>query len=124
MQLTFEFALVKQFTTYNHQHMVLSASLYQEHNKEWLLVDHISRALSKHEQNWKSQIDWESLAKVFGMTMFRFYLTGNKFTAWSDHQPIVPMYNDMTKPVPARVSKHQNKVLDLTFKDRHIPGMR
>ena len=36
----------------------IAASLYQENEKgQWLPVDHISRALSKQEQNWRSQID-------------------------------------------------------------------
>ena len=57
------------------------------------------------------------------MMMFRFYLIGKKFTAWSDHKPLIPMYNDMTKITPARVNKHHNKVVDLTF-DKYIKGKR
>ena len=74
----------------------ISASLYQEDEQgRWLPVDHISRALSQHEQAWKSQIEWESLAKMWGMTAFRPYLIGTKFTSWGDYQPLLPFYNDL-----------------------------
>ena len=36
----------------------IAASLYQEDDqKRWVPVDHVSRALSTHEQGWESQID-------------------------------------------------------------------
>ena len=42
----------------------IAASLYQvREDGNWVPVDHISRALTKEEQRWQSQIDWESLAK-------------------------------------------------------------
>ena len=33
----------------------------------------MSRALSVEEQNWGSQIDWEFLAKNWGMQQFRYF---------------------------------------------------
>ena len=101
----------------------ISASIYQEDEEgRWLPVDHASRALSEHEQAWKSQIDWESLAKMWGMTIFRQYLVGQRFTSWGDQRPLIPLYNDFTKQAPARVNKHRNKVVDLTFTDKYLPG--
>ena len=77
----------------------ISASLYQmEKDGSWMPVDHASRALSETEQRWKSQIDWESLAKSWGMTQFRHYLVGRSFTSWGDHEPLLAHYNDLTKP--------------------------
>ena len=102
----------------------IAASLYQTHNGVWRPVDHVSRALSEQEKRWESQIDWESLAKVFGMKMFRHFLIGNKFTAWTDHQPIVPFYSDMTKQAPARVAKHRSQIIDLEFEDKYLPGKK
>ena len=78
-------------------------------------MDHITRALSPQEQRWRSRIDWESLAKSWGMMMFRPYLVGNKFTSWGDHQPL---YNDLNKPSPVRIAKHRSKIIDLTFTDK------
>ena len=61
----------------------IAASLYQEDDQgKWVPVDHTSRALSPYEQGWDSQIDWESLAKVWGMMMFRPYLIGVHFMLW------------------------------------------
>ena len=66
----------------------IAASLYQEGpDRPWSPVDHVSRALSKEEMAWKSQIDWESLAKSWGMEQFRYYLTGIHFTSWGDQEP-------------------------------------
>ena len=49
----------------------ISASIYQEEDDgTWVPVDHTSRALSAAEQRLRSQIDWESLAKSWGMTQF------------------------------------------------------
>ena len=103
----------------------ISASLYQEDDsRRWLPIDHISRALSRHEQGWKSQIEWESLAKMWGMTMFRPYLVGTKFTSWGDHQPLLSFYNNLTKPATARITKHRYKIMDLTFTDKYLPGKK
>ena len=101
----------------------ISASLYQEDDQgRWKPVDHVSRALSTHEQAWKSQIEWESLAKMWGMTMFRPYLIGTKFTSWGDHQPLLPFYNNLSKPATARINKHRTRITDLTFTDKYLPG--
>ena len=85
-------------------------------------VDHRSRALSAYEQGWQSQIDWESLAKTWGMVMFRPYLIGVHFTSWGDHKPLLPLYNDITRAAPVRVARHRNKVQDLSFTDKYLPG--
>ena len=101
----------------------IAASLYQEDDQgQWLPIDHTSRALTQHEQNWKSQIEWESLAKVWGMTMFRPYLVGTKFTSWGDHQPLLPYYNDLNRQSTARINKHRSRITDLTFTDKYLPG--
>lgn len=101
----------------------IAASLYQvREDKTWVPVDHISRALTKEEQKWQSQIDWESLAKSWGMDQFRFYLTGQKFTSWGDQKPLLPIYNDMTRPTSARINKHRQKIQDLSFTDRYMSG--
>ena len=94
----------------------IQASLYQEQeDKTWVPVDHTSRALTEEEKRWKSQIDWESLAKSWGMEQFRYYLSGCKFTSWGDQQPLIPLYNDLTKKSSVRISKHRMKIQDLVF---------
>ena len=101
----------------------IAASLYQEDEEgRWLPVDHASRALSLTEQRWESQIDWESLAKSWGMLMFRHFLIGAHFTSWGDHLPLLPFYNDLNKTAPVRVNKHRNKICDLSFTDKYLKG--
>ena len=101
----------------------IAASVYQvQPDKTWVPIDHISRALTNDEKAWDSQIDWESLGKSWGMNQFRTYLSGQHFTAWGDQQPLVPLYNDMTKPCSVRINKHRQKIQDLSFTDRYMPG--
>ena len=101
----------------------IQASLYNEQeDKTWVPVDHQSRALTTEEKAWGSQIDWESLAKSWGMEQFRYYLSGCKFTSWGDQQPLVSLYNNPSRKASARLDKHRHKVQDLCFTDRYIPG--
>ena len=103
----------------------ISASLYQvDEQGRWLPIDHVSRALSAHEQAWKSQIEWESLAKMWGMMTFRPYLIGTEFTSWGDQKPLVPLYNDPARPATARINKHRSRILDMSFTDKYLPGSR
>ena len=101
----------------------IAASLYQEEpDRSWVPVDHTSRALSKEEMGWKSQIDWESLAKSWGMEQFRYYLTGIHYTSWGDQEPLVSIYNNSSKAASVRINKHRMKVQDLCFTDKYMPG--
>ena len=94
----------------------IAASLYQaDEQGMWV-------PLSGYEQGWESQIDWESLAKVWGMMMFRPYLIGVQFKSWGDHEPLLPFYNELTKAAAVRVARHRNKILDLQFTDKNLPG--
>ena len=101
----------------------ISALIYQEDEQgRCVLVDEVSRALSAHEKNWDSQIEWESLGKMWGMMMFCHYLIGVNFTAWRDQQPLLLFYNDMSKAVLVRINKHRNKILNLKFLDEYLLG--
>ena len=101
----------------------IAASVYQVRTDgTGVPINHISRALTKEEQAWNSQIDWESLGKSWGMNQFRLYLAGQHFTAWGDQKPLIPLYNDMTKTCLVRINKHWQKVQDLSFTDKYMPG--
>ena len=54
--------------------------------------------------------------------MFRPYLIGDHFTSWGYHKPLLPLYNEMSKAAPMRVARHRNKVQDLRFTDKYLPG--
>ena len=56
------------------------------------------------------------------MMMFRPYLIGVHFTSWGNHKPLLPLYNEMSKAAPVRVARYGNKVQDLRFTDKYLPG--
>ena len=100
----------------------VQCSIYQEReDNTWVPVDHTSRSLTPAEQDY-SPIERESLAQSFGMDQFRFYLVGGQFTAWTDHEPLAPIYNNTQKPATKRIKKHRDQVIDLRYTMRHLPG--
>ena len=100
----------------------IQASIYQENEHgTWLPVDHLSRALTTTEQKY-SPIEKESLAQSWGMNQFRYYLIGSAFTSWSDHKPLIPLYNNRQAAVSKRISRHRDQIQDLNYTMEHLPG--
>ena len=56
------------------------------------------------------------------MIMFWPYLIDVHFTSWGNHKPLLPLYNEMSKAAPVRVARHGNKVQDLRFTEKYLPG--
>ena len=52
-----------------------------------------------------SQLDEEALEIVFGVTRFHRFVYGRQFTLYSDHKPLIHIF-DQTKCVPAMASAH------------------
>ena len=50
------------------------------------------------------------------------YLYGSPFTIVVDHTPLVPLYNDPARPLPARVDRNCSKLLGFDFKVFYEPG--
>ena len=100
----------------------MQGSIYQESSKdEWVPIDHTSRALTPTEQNY-SPIERESLAQSWTLEQFRFYLVGAVFTTWTDHEPLLPIYNNRGRSTSKRISQHRDKVQDLEYEMKHMPG--
>ena len=105
----------------------IHASLYQvaipEHREKptWVPVDHVSRALTETESRY-SPIERESLGLSWGIEQFRFYVVGNKFSAWTDHEPLPSIYNNRQKPTSKRIAKHRDIIQDLDFKVGYLRG--
>ena len=100
----------------------IQASIYQEdENQVWLPVDHLSRALTTTEQKY-SPIEKESLAQSWGMNQFRYYLLGSKFNSWTDHKPLIPLYNNRQSPASKRIARHRDLIQDIDYTMKHLPG--
>ena len=104
-----------------HQKLVHKEAFNKSGTMEWIPIDHTSRALTKTEQNY-SPIEREGLAQSWTMKQFRYYLLGKPFTAWTDHEPLVQIYNNKQKTVSKRVGKHRDAVQDLDFRMIYMKG--
>ena len=100
----------------------VAATLYQQESdtKFWKTVNYTSRSLKEEEQGC-AQIEGESLAVYQGIKMNRMYLYGIKFTVTTDHQPLVPLYNNPRREGPVIVERHRTKLQGFQFKVEYVP---
>ena len=99
----------------------IASSLYQETTQgTWIPIDHASRALTPCEQKY-SQTEKESLAQSWGMNIHRYYLLGIPFDSYTDHQPLIHIYNG-NKKGNARIERHRLKVQDFQYTMKYMPG--
>ena len=60
-------------------------------------IAYASRTLSNSERNY-SQIDKESLAIIFAVKHFHFFLYGkDRFTIYTDHKPLISLFGEHAK---------------------------
>ena len=72
-----------------------------DRNKEQPIA-YALHSLSTAERKY-SQLDKAALAIVFGVTRFHQFVYGRQFTLYSDHKPLIYIF-DETKSVPAMAS--------------------
>jgi SOS-response transcriptional repressor LexA len=98
----------------------IASSLYQEKPEgTWIPVDHASRALTPCEQKY-SQTEKESLAQSWGMNIHRYYLLEIPFDSYTNHQPLIHIYNGK-KRGNARIERHRLKVQDFQYTMKYMP---
>jgi len=87
-------------------------------------IAYASRSLNKAEQNY-SNIEREALAVTFGVKKFRDYLFGCHFWLYTDHQPLMTLFNEH-KPIPSEVSPRIQRwamlLAGYTYTIRYKPG--
>ena len=94
------------------------ATLAQLHKHKgedaWKPVNHTSRAWTKAEAGY-GQIERESNGILTGMTMNKMYTLGTHVEVVTDHKPLIPLYNNPTRPRNLRVDRHRTKLLPYRY---------
>ena len=81
------------------------------------VISYFSRTMQKHERNYSAFLA-ELAAATLGIEAFSTYLTGRKFTLWSDHRPLekVAVKHEKT------LKRLQQQMLEYNFKIRYKKG--
>ena len=82
----------------------LGLILAQKKSHGWQAVVCHSRSLTPAERNY-SQMEREALAIRWACERCYVYLIGGKFTIITDHQPLLPMFNNPQSRPPLRIEK-------------------
>ena len=88
---------------------------------QYRAINYHSRSLTKAEKG-SGKIEGESLAVLSGIKASSMYLYGIEFEVVNDHMPLIPLYNNPTRPAPVRVERHRSKLRSFRFKLIHQPG--
>ena len=98
----------------------IAATVYQDDKGVLKPVDHASRALTDTEAGYSS-IERESLGQAWGMQIHRYYLLGRDFDTYTDHEPLLHIYNGKRKG-NARIERHRMKVQGFSYNMKYLPG--
>lgn len=89
-------------------------------------IGFVSRTLQPAETRY-SQLDKEGLAVIFGVEKFHKYLYGRNFTIYTDHKPLIFLFNEK-KPIPQmgsqRVQRWAVKLSAYTYSMVYKPGKK
>ncbi|PIK36208.1 hypothetical protein BSL78_26960 [Apostichopus japonicus] len=78
-----------------------------------------SRTLSSAEKNY-AQIEKEGLACVFGVKKFHSYLYGRHFTLFTDHKPLLGLFNEGRAIPPQASARIQRWALTLAMYEYNL----
>ena len=81
----------------------------------------VSRAISTTEANYQN-LKWETLAMIWGMYKFHYFLYGNKFTLEMDQKLLVLIYRKHLIDVSPRIQRLLACALPYNFHIAYIPG--
>jgi transposase InsO family protein len=78
-------------------------------------VQYASRALTPVEQRY-SQTEREALAVVWSCEQLHLYVMGSSFKIYTDHKPLLPLFNDPKSKPPARIERWTLRLQPYEFK--------
>ena len=84
-------------------------------------VQYASRALTAVEQRY-SQTEREGLAVVWACEHLHMYIWGASFVIYSDHKPLIPLYNNPRSKPPARIERWSLRLQPYDVEVRYRPG--
>lgn len=86
-----------------------------------VVVAYASKALTPTEQRY-SQTEREALAVVWGCEQYQIYLIGAKFVVWTDHNPLVPMFNSPSANLSIRMERWMMRKQAFNVTVQCLPG--
>lgn len=101
--------------------LAVGAVLEQFVGESWKPLAFFSRQL-RHAEEKYSTFDRELLGLYLAIRHFRFVLEGRKFTAYTDHKPLVQAISKSTEPWSARQQRQLSYVSEFTTDVQHVAG--
>ena len=74
-----------------------------------------ARSWSEVEARY-GQMERESNGVLHSITSNKMYVLGQEFVCVVDHKPLLPLYNQLKRPIQARVDRHRMKLAQFNFK--------
>jgi hypothetical protein len=109
------------FVATNASNYGIGAVLFQKaHDGSIEYVRFASRSLSRGERNY-SATKKELLGIVYALESFRYYVWGQKFTLFTDHQALVFMF--IQKHLNRMLCSWLDELLEFRFDVVHLPGV-
>ena len=99
----------------------VGAVLQQRTDESWEPLAFFSKKLRPPEQKY-SAFDRELLALYLGIRHFRHFLEGRKFTAYTDHKPLIFCMSKVSEPWSNRQQRQLSYISEFTTDIQHIQG--
>ena len=99
----------------------LGLVLVQKKPQGWKAIECASRGLTETEQRY-SQIDRKALAIRWACERCYMYLIGSSFIIETDHQPLLPLFNNPHSRPPMRIERWLLYLQQFDYKLVYCPG--
>lgn len=106
--------------TTDASNLAVGAVLQQKNGKEWEPLAFFSKKLNPSQTRW-STFDRELLAIYLAVKHFRYFIEGQEFCIYTDHNPLTKAMSSRTEKDP-RQSRHMNYISQFTTDIRYVKG--